>query len=42
MFNVIRADGSTVNRYPLNELQAHTMVKICKLNYGFEPKISKI
>ena len=42
LFNVLRPNGTAVNRYPLNEVQAKTMVKIIKLNYGYEPTISKL
>lgn len=42
LFNVVRSDGTALNKYPLNELQANTMVRIWRTNYGFMPTINEI
>ena len=42
LFNVLHPNGTALNRYSLNELQARTMAKIFKLNYGYTPTISKL
>lgn len=39
LFNVLRPDGTAINRNPVNAVQARAMVKIFKTNYGFEPTI---
>jgi hypothetical protein len=42
LFNVLRPNGTAINRNPVNAVQAKTMVKIFKLNYGFEPTIQEL
>ncbi len=42
IFNVLHPNGTALNRYPLNEVQARTLAKIFKLNYRYTPTIKEL